>query len=158
MTASIEALAEKAVEARNAYKIGSGKPDTEDRLWHAHRNAMEAFRSRATPEAWLALTARNRELEQALALLGPVCTPIQDQPSEGRTTMPVETYRAMTARIAELEEALRPFGLFADAEGRLTPDYGEVYGRDFQMMTMHPDPEALASDLRRAARALSQKP
>lgn len=88
MTESIEALAEKAVEARNAYKIGSGKPDTEDRLWHAHRNAMEAFRSRATPEAWLALTVRNRELEGRDAL-------------RDRTSLEYESH------IAELEEALK---------------------------------------------------
>jgi hypothetical protein len=60
-------------------------------------------------------------------------------------------------QLAEAREALKPFALFADAEGRMTPDYGEVSGRDFQMMTMHPDPEGLASDLRRAARALSGK-
>ena len=64
----------------------------------------------------------------------------------------------MERELAEAREALKPIAeLFADAQGRLTPDYGEVTGRDFQMITMHPDPEGLAADLRRAAHAYANK-
>lgn len=50
----------------------------------------------------------------------------------------------------ELREALeRIAAAFVNARGQRYSDYGEVTGDNFQMMTMHPDPEALASDLNR---------
>ena len=44
----------------------------------------------------------------------------------------------METMLAELEK------LFANATGRLTRDYGEVSGDNFQMMVMHDNPEELA--------------
>lgn len=57
----------------------------------------------------------------------------------------------------ELVNTLENLGLFfGGATGRLTRDYGELSGDNFQMMTMHADPEKLAKDLASLADAAAR--
>lgn len=50
----------------------------------------------------------------------------------------------------ELRDALAVLiDVFKNPHGTLTPDYGEICGDGFQMMTMHPDPVAVANALSR---------
>ena len=57
----------------------------------------------------------------------------------------------------ELVNTLENLGLFfGGATGRLTRDYGELSGDNFQMMAMHTDPEKLAKDLASLAEAAAR--
>lgn len=57
----------------------------------------------------------------------------------------------------ELVNTLENLGLFfGGATGRLTRDYGELSGDNFQMMAMHADPEKLAKDLASLADAAAR--
>lgn len=57
----------------------------------------------------------------------------------------------------ELVNTLENLGLFfGGATGRLTRDYGELSGDNFQMMAMHEDPKKLAKDLASLAEAAAR--
>lgn len=65
----IEALAKKAIEDRQAF-IETDFPEQsigQSMLFAAGVQSNSAYHSAATPEAWLTLSQKNRELEQALA-------------------------------------------------------------------------------------------
>ncbi len=61
----------------------------------------------------------------------------------------------MTKTDALVEELRFLSEWLADAKGSLTPDYGEVAGNNFQMMTMCPDPERLARAINALPAALA---
>ena len=67
------------------------------------------------------------------------------------------TARGAAQMSDELVNTLENLGLFfGGATGRLTRDYGELSGDNFQMMTMHADPEKLAKDLASLAEAAAR--